>query len=224
MKSTHLRPATSIVLLSAGFLFAASVSGRAALVTLPSASLSPPIVDPGIIVNFGEVTLGTPIQNQTIKGFTFSENIPTASTSDQGPHQFVPGPLNLSGISLQSVLGADLTNYVLTVTMPIPVHSFGFGYAINNFDSVPSAVSITVFNGSTNLGSITYPGAPDPTFTGGFAGIGSTDYFTSAQIRFPTASLFAIDNLTVPEPSSLGLMLLGCAALASQRRRQTARN
>lgn len=223
MKSTHLRPGASILLLSAGFLFAASSAGRAALVTLPSASLSPPIVDPGIIVNFGEVTLSTPIQNQTIKGFTFSENIPTASTSDQGPHQFVPGPLNLSGISLQSVLGADLTNYVLTVTMPIPVHSFGFGYAINNFVSLPNAVSITVFNGLTNLGSITYPGAPDPMFTGGFAGIGSTDYFTSAQIRFPTAAMFAIDNLTVPEPSSLGLTLLGGAALGLRRRRQTAR-
>ena len=194
------------------------------LVALPSATLSPPIVDPGIIVNFGEVSISTAIQNQTIKGYTFSENVANAVTSNLGPGT----TLNLNGVSLQSGGGFSAANYVLTVTMPIPVQGFGFGFAILDYTSVADAVTITAFNGLINLGSITFPGVPDPTppfyFTGGFAGIGSADYFTSVQISFSETALgFAIDNLAVPEPGSLGLMLLGGVALGWRRLRPAVR-
>ena len=218
-----LQRVSAFVLPSLVFFLASPPPSHGVLVALPSATLSAPLVDPSTIVNFGEVSISTPIQNQTIKGFTFSENIPNASTSNIGPGT----TLNLSGTSLQSGAGYSPASYVLTVTMPIPVHSFGFGFAILYYVPVADAVTITVFNGLTNLGSITYPGVPDPTpplyIVGGFAGIGSTDYFTSARISFgPTAAAFAIDNLAVPEPGSLALMLLG-GAVFGWRRRQTAR-
>jgi len=193
------------------------------LVALPSATLSPPIVDPGIIVNFGEVSISTAIQNQTIKGYTFSENVANAVTSNLGPGT----TLNLNGVSLQSGGGFSAANYVLTVTMPIPVQGFGFGFSILDPTFplvVANAVTITVFDGLTNLGSITYPGTPDPSFLGGFAGVDSTDYFTSVKINFgPTVVAFAIDNLAVPEPGSLAFMLGGGVALGWRRLRPAAR-
>lgn len=222
MKPPRL-PIASIFLSSLGFLLAGALPSQAVLVALPSATLSPPIVDPGIIVNFGEVSISTAIQSQTIKGYTFSENVANAVTSNLGPGT----TLNLDGVSLQSGGGFSAANYVLTVTMPIPVHGFGFGFAINvplPPPVVADAVTITVFDGLTNLGSITYPGTADPSFIGGFAGVGSTDYFTSVKINFaPTALAFAIDNLAVPEPGSLALLLAGGVALGWRRLRPAAR-
>ncbi len=219
MKSARFHLA-SIFLPSLGFLLAGPLPSHGVLVALPSATLSPPMVDQAIVVDFGEVSISTPIHNQTIKGYTFSENIPNATTTNLGPGT----TLNLNGVSLQSGGEYSPANYVLTVTMPIPVHGFGFGYSILDPSPVANAVTITVFNGLTNLGAITYPGTPDPLFTGGFAGVGSTDYFTSVKINFgPTAAAFAIDNLAVPEPGSLALLLLGGAALGLRRQRQTAR-
>lgn len=222
MKPPRL-PIASIFLSALSFLLAGALPSQAVLVALPSATLSPPIVDPGVIVNFGEVSISTAIQSQTIKGYTFSENVPNAVTAITGPGT----TLNLNGVSLQSGGGYSPANYALTVTMPIPVHGFGFGFAILDPGFPPvvtNAVTITVFDGLTNLGSITYPAAPNPSFPGGFAGIGSTDYFTSVKISFgPAAVAFAIDNLAIPEPGSLALVLLGGATLGLLRRRPTAR-
>ena len=209
-------------LLAVAFLLAAAASAQAVLVTLPAAALSAPAVAPGTIVNFGEVSLGTPIHDLTIKGFTFSENTdsPSATVSSGGPGT----TLNLTIPSAQSGGGYSPASYVLTVTMPAATTQFGFGFAILDFVPTANAVTITVYYGATNLGSITYPGVPDPTppffFDGGFAGIGSTDPFTSARITFgPTATAFAIDNFAVPEPGSLLLLAVGGALAGLARRR-----
>ena len=223
MKSSLRHVSTPLFVLAAGFLLAGSAFSHAVLVALPAASLSSPAVDSGTIVNFGEVSLTTPINGLTIKGFGFSENIPNATVSNGGPGSTT----NITTPTAQSGGSYSPATYALTVTMPIPVHSFGFGFAILDFTPTANAVTITLFDGLTNLGSITYPGVPDPTppfFDGGFAGIGSTDYFTSARITFgPTAVAFAIDNLAVPEPGSLALWVFGSAVLGLRRRRQTAR-
>jgi len=202
---------------AAGFFLTAAVSASATLITLPAASLSAPILDPGTIVNFGEVSIGTPIIGQTIKGFAFAENFPGATVSAAGPGS----TLNLTSPSLQSGGGYSPATYALTVTMPYRLTSFGFGFAILNFVPTVDAVTITVFDGLTNLGALTYPGSPDPAFDGGFAGIESTIPFTSARITFgPSAAAFAIDNLAaVPEPGSLALLFLGSAAVGLRRKR-----
>ena len=211
------------------FLTAASLvltitASHAGLFIVPEALLTAPAVNPASIVNFGEVADGTPINGLTIKGFTFSENTPEALATSGGG----PGPTNhISPPEALQLLGVfNPATYALTVTMPGAVTGFGFGFAI--LDTIPTAnaLTITLFNGATNLGSLTYAGAPDPTFDGGFAGIGSTDPFTSARITFgPTAQSFAIDNMAVttvaaiPEPGTALFGLALCGAAAIRRRR-----
>ena len=201
-------------------LLVVAASAQAAIFTLPSATLSTPAVDTGRIVNFGEVSAGTAIHGLTIKGFTFSENIPGGTVSSSGPGT----TLNLTSPSAQSGGNYSPASYVLTVTMPDATTQFGFGFAILDFvATIPPgyAVTITPYAGATSLGSISYPGIPDPLFDGGFAGIGSTVPFTSARITFgATAAAFAIDNIAVPEPCSLLLLAQSSAMAGLSRRRR----
>ena len=215
MKSTPLLTAASLLL--------TLMTSRAGLFFVNEALLTPPAVNPASIVHFDEVPDGTPINGLTIKGFTFSENTPQALATSGGG----PGPTNhISPPEALQLLGTfNPATYALTVTMPGAVTSFGFGFAILDLAPTANALTITLFNGATNLGSLTYAGSPDPMFDGGFAGIGSTDAFTSARITFgPTAQSYAIDNMAavtaaIPEPGTalFGLALCGIAAIRRRR-------
>jgi len=203
-------------------VFIGASSAKAIPFVVSEASLSAPVVDPTTIVHFDEVALGTPINGTTIKGFLFSENLPNATTDNSGP-----GPTNhISPPEALSGGGFFAATYVLTITMPALATSFGFGFAILDFAPTANALTITLFNGATNLGSLTYAGVLDPVFAGGFAGIGNTVGFTRAEITFgPTALAYAIDNVaavtnSVPDIGStialLGFALLGLAALTGK--------
>jgi hypothetical protein len=204
---THQRRA--LLIASAGFAsILIAVSAHASLMVVPEASLSSPAVNAATIVHFDEIASNSPINGKTIKGFTFSENTPNAIIDG--------GPGNTNQITQPNLVSQGAFSpgtYVLTINMPAVELSFGFGFAILNTNATADALTVTLFNGVTNLGSLTYGGSPDPTFDGGFAGIGSTVGFTSAQITFgPAASEYAIDNVAaVPEP---GTWLMG-AALSS---------
>ena len=216
IKSTRRGLLPTIVFQTAMLVVASSVHASPIVVT--EAALSAPAIDPATIVHFDEVALGSPINGLTIKGFTFSENAPNVITSNGGPgapnHIFTPQALSNGAV--------NLATYVLTINMPTVETSFGFGFVLNLFPA-PSPVTITLFNGITNLGSLTYAAPQDPTFAGGFAGIGSTAGFTSVEIRFsPSASAFGIDNIAAaPEPSSV-LLLLGSGLPLLRRRRRAA--
>ena len=217
--------AAAIVSLTA---LAAAATTHAAVFVVSEAQLSPPVVSAAGIVHFDEVANGTAINGVTIKGFSFSENIPVAFTSAGG------GPGNTNHIdgsmALQTGPGYNSATYRLTIQMPGSSTSFGFGFAILS-GATPNAVTITLFDGATNVGAITYPGVLDPTFAGGFAGIGSTIAFNSAQVTFgPSAVSFALDNMAavaggpvaaVPEPGSalVGMLALGLCGLGTARRR-----
>ena len=54
--------------------------------------------------------------------------------------------------------------------------------------SVLNATSITLFSGTTEVGSLSYDGLPDPTFTGGFVGIKSTVPFNTVAIHVNAAA------------------------------------
>jgi hypothetical protein len=87
---------------------------------------------------------------------------------------------------------------------------------------VANATTISLFNGTTPLGSQSYMATPDPLFAGGFAGIQSTVAFDRVQITFNSvsASAFALDNIrtqaSVPEPATIVLLGVGVVALAQR--------
>jgi len=153
----------------------------------------------------------TSLNGLAINGLTFTESIPMSFTASSafGP----PNTNNISGDRTVSGLGSIPTGYTLTVSLATPSLSFGFGFALQGTTSVANAVTVTLFNGATNLGSLVFAGAPDPTFTGGFAGFGNDTLFNSVQITFNQSFTgFSVDNVaartTVPENGGTLLMLL----------------
>jgi hypothetical protein len=99
---------------------------------------------------------------------------------------------------------------------------FGFGYAVIALQTVPNAVTVTLFNGATNLGSLGYTGVPDPFFSGGFAGIADATPFDRVTLSFSSvARAYDIDNIrsvsVVPEPATLTLLATGLLALGRGR-------
>ena len=59
-----------------------------------------------------------------------------------------------------------------------------------------ATTTISLFNGATAVGSMSYNGLPDPVFIGGFAGIQSTLPFNRATLTFTNfAAAFAVDNI-----------------------------
>jgi hypothetical protein len=152
------------------------------------------------IVNF-DGYLGTAINGLTIKGFTFSENYPNAIVASDPPY----ATSHISPPAASFVF--PTAGYILTIDMPTVVTSFGFGFALSDLGSPPNALTIKLFNGATDLGSLPYGGTSDPFFAGGFAGIGSPVGFTKAEITFgPSVWAYAIDNIAavapVPESST----------------------
>jgi hypothetical protein len=141
------------------------------------------------------------------------------------------GPGVTNNINPPNIVSINGTNngVALQVILPTPATEFGFGFADLDTRTIPNGTTIELFNGSTSLGSLTFPGAPDPFFTGGFAGVASTIPFDRALLTFtPGDPAFAADNIrfafiatSVPEPGSLALLGLGVAALVGWRRRAT---
>jgi hypothetical protein len=118
---------------------------------------------------------------------------------------------------------------MLQLTLPTFTNALGYGFADLSTATLPTATTITLFNGSTNVGSLAYAGSPDPTFTGGFAGIDSTVLFNIVDITFDSvhAPAFAADNIVyasasaIPEPQAFVLVAtgtVGLLALLARRR------
>jgi len=55
-------------------------------------------------------------------------------------------------------------------------------------DGTVITTTISIFSGATPLGTLSYTGAPDPAFTGGFAEIQSTIAFDRAEVTFNSAT------------------------------------
>jgi len=84
---------------------------------------------------------------------------------------------------------SDPNGVALVVSLPNLSTQFAYRYAINAQVSVPTATTIELFAGSTPVGNISFTGIPDPTFTGGFAGLtfsGLGDAFAVDNVTFAT--------------------------------------
>ena len=92
---------------------------------------------------------------------------------------------------------SDPNGVALIVSLPNLAIQLGYGYALNAEVSIPAATSIELFAASTPVGSISFTGTPDPTFTGGFAGVASDTPFDRAVLTFSdVGDTFAVDNVT----------------------------
>jgi hypothetical protein len=208
--------------LGAGLLVVALVSFAAPA----SAAVIP--IGPGAfggaatLTTFAGETNGGEVNGSVVDGILFSYSLGNgALIFDGGPGVTNNvNPLNIVSIQCQN-------EGTLTMTLPDYVDRFGFGYALLFNQPLAVAATISIFDGATFLGTLSYASAPDPNFTGGFAGIESTILFNRVEVVFNStdAGEFALDNIrtensAVPEPASLLLLGAGLAAAGRRLRRR----
>jgi len=211
-----------------GQVFSARALLAASVLTLAGANASAAVsaVGPGafpgssLLVDLTGLVDGTEVNGLSVSGVTFSYSLGNGNVVIGG------GPGITGNVAPPNIVSTGDPSGVLSVLLPGPSSLFGYGYALLNNGTVVGATTITLFNGATNVGSLSYLGVPDPVFAGGFAGISSTLAFNRVQMTFNSvAAPFAADNFRVtaiPEPATWGMFAVGIAALVlRQQRRKT---
>jgi hypothetical protein len=204
------------------------------LVAVPMASAS--LITVGIgafpmgstLTTFTGLAFGTEVNGLTIDGILFQYSLGNRAVS------IGVGPNTTNNINLPSIVSDPGENSgVLTMLFPSLVDTFGYGYALFPLGTVPvpNGTILSLFNGATSVGSLSYTATPDPLFRGGFAGVQSTLPFNRVEVTFNTvsATAFALDNIrrgpavaAVPEPTTLAL--LGTGVLCMMIRLRARRN
>ena len=172
------------------------------------------------LTTFTGIANGTEVNGLIVNGIQFSYSLGNGQLVIDG------GPGRTNNINPPNIVSVGNPTGALTMVLPSAVDTFGYGYALLSVLSLTNATTISLFNGATPVGSLSYNSAPDATFSGGFAGIQSTLPFNRVQVTFISAPAFALDNIrtfsTVPEPSTMMLLGTGIASLLMYRRKQKA--
>jgi len=173
------------------------------------------------LTTFTGLADGTEVNGLTVDGILFQYSLGNGAIVIDG------GPGVTNNITPPNIVSIGNNTGVLTLTLPSLVDTFGYGFAVLSTVALPVGTTISLFDGVTPVGSLSYGAAPDPTFAGGFAGIQSTLLFNRVQLTFNStdAPAFAVDNIrtatVVPEPASLLLLGAGLTALGMSARRRT---
>jgi hypothetical protein len=172
------------------------------------------------VVTFDDQTAGGNADGTTDGGITF--HYPNGGLVYDG------GPGTTNDITPPNLVSTGDPTGTLTMNLSAPVNMLGFGWAVLASGPIPDALTISVLNGNTLLGSLDFGGDGSPTFTGGFAGIQSTQDFDEVEVTFAQsgAPAFALDNIitaevaATPEPASVFQLLggLGVLALAARKK------
>jgi hypothetical protein len=190
----------------AALLLAVSASSASASVIAVGPAAFP---TSSALITFTGLPDGTEVNGLSVGGVLFTYSLGNGNVLIDG------GPGVTNNIDPPNVVSTGDDTGTLTMTLPSPATMFGYGYAILSVADVVNATTISLFSGTTNVGTLSYDGAPDPVFTGGFAGIQSTLPFDKVAVTFNSveAPAFALDNIrisaAVPEPSTSVLLLVG---------------
>jgi len=175
------------------------------------------------LTTFTGLADGTEVNGLTRDGLLFQYSLGNGNLVIDG------GPGVTNNISPPNIVSIGNNTGTLSILLPGSVDTFGYGFALLSTTPLAVGTTITLFNGATNVGSLSYAAALDPIFAGGFAGIQSTIPFNIVRLTFNStqAPAFALDNIrtavsvtAVPEPTSLFLLGTGCAALIAKLRRR----
>ncbi len=180
------------------------------------------------LTTFTGLAIGTEVNGLTVDGILFQYSL------GNGRVALGVGPNTTNNINPPAIVSNAGNNNsgVLTMTLPSSVDTFGYGYALQGTGTILNGTIISLFDGATPVGSLSYTATPDPTFPGGFAGIQSTLAFDRVQVTFNSVSAasFALDNVRrgptgpVPVPEPTTLTLLGTGVLGMIRLRAHRKN
>jgi hypothetical protein len=175
------------------------------------------------LITFTGLATGTEVNGLVVTGVLFTYTV--GGSPLNGALQIDSGPGITNNVAPPNIVSTGDDSGTLKMLLPSPTMVFGYGYAILTTGAVANATTISVFGGAALLGSLSYDGVSDPTFTGGFAGIQSTTPFDRVEVTFNSsaATAFALDNIAInsaPEPTTMLLVLTsGIAGLLWRRRR-----